>query len=76
MTPKFQAALAVLGDTHPVVRDLVRAERSRDALDELVVEAGLAQLPIKLQDAIAEIAELLATRDQSAALRVEASAAR
>jgi flagellar basal body-associated protein FliL len=76
MTPKFQAALAVLGDAHPVVRDLVRAERSRDALDELVVEAGLAQLPAQVQDAIDEIAEFLKTRDQSAALRVEASAAR
>jgi|GEM_PF-6584605 len=76
MTPKYQATLAVLGHAHPVVRDLVRAERSGDAFDELVVEAGLAELPAHLHDAIDEIAQFLETRGQSAALRADVSAAR
>jgi hypothetical protein len=62
MTPKLQAVLAVLGDAHPVVRDLARAQRSGDELDELIVEAGIAELPDEARAAIDEIARFIETR--------------
>ncbi|MFN7194802.1 MAG: hypothetical protein ACK5U4_25480 [Rhodospirillales bacterium] len=62
MTPRFQATLAVLGNAHPVVRDLARAQRSGDALDELIVEAGLAELPPAERNAIDESARYIAAK--------------
>ncbi|MFM7345522.1 MAG: hypothetical protein ACKO1J_09180 [Tagaea sp.] len=55
MSPKLRAAMAVLGGDHPTVRDLLRAERSDDAMAEILARAGFASLPCDLRAAIGEI---------------------
>lgn len=55
MSPKLRAAMAVLGGDHPTVRDLLRAERSDDAMAEILARAGFAALPEDLRAAIGEI---------------------
>lgn len=60
MSPKLRAAMAVLGGDHPTVRDLLRAERSDDAMAEILARAGFAALPGDLRAAIGEIETHLA----------------
>jgi hypothetical protein len=71
MSPKLRAAMAVLGGDHPTVRDLLRAERSDDAMAEILARAGLAALPSDKRLAIGEIETFL--REGSAPQRLGVS---